>query len=142
MTAGRSLYHIRLFPLYIKSVQAHYTRFNKLQKQRQKHRVWQKCKKKTMTAVMVTKYSAGNLCHVPLAIHLTGQVCSAGGVANTNGKLSPEPRLLNRGLSHHNHHTNHCPSLSDVSVKNRKSFTSTASPEMCFSSRPKHVRVG
>jgi hypothetical protein len=45
VTPGRSLCHIRLFPLYIKQTQAYYSSFNKIQKPKLKPGLGQKWKK-------------------------------------------------------------------------------------------------
>lgn len=68
---GGSLFHIMLFPLSTRAIQAHDTRFNKVQNQKPKPGLWQKCQRKTVTVVTVPRSVLGSSSTFIQSNHLT-----------------------------------------------------------------------
>lgn len=108
-TPGRSSFHIRLFPLYIKPRQAHRTRFNKVQKPKPKPG-WAL---KEVREEHCHDWHGHNMKFLPGAC--------PGGRPHPPGARQPQTESrLHRALERHHRHTDHCPSSA-----NRKSAPST-----------------
>lgn len=128
MTRGRSLYHIRLFPLHIEPSQPHYTRFNEAPKQKEKPG-WtlKEVQKETVTTDTVTTSRAVSSSVLAEPPHRTGTFSRLCGkhkwkTSQQGGWASRPHNIVQHHTTSHitqtiQHHTS-CKSL--LSLSNRK----------------------
>lgn len=134
---GGSLFHIMLFPLSTRAIQAHDTRFNKVQNQKPKPGLWQKCQRKTVTVVTVPRSVLGSSSpssNQTISLHRYDHQVTW----QTDGKkVSPHPDSLSQCCFQSSHKS--LPKLINCGHQGQKVIHQPGDPERYFGSQPTHL---